>query len=85
MPQMSDTILTPHLTPEEVDLWAEGLLGTARTMHLADCHSCLETADRERKLLRELAQLTRFGPEFGFIERVMARVRIPTPSGDFGR
>lgn len=82
---MSDTILTPHLTPEEVDLWAEGLLGTVRTMHLADCHACLETADRERNLLRELAQLTRFGPEFGFIERVMARVRIPTPSGDFGR
>ena len=85
MPSMSDTILTPHLTPEEVDLWAEGLLGTARTMHLADCQACLVTAERERKLLRELAQLTRFGPEFGFIERVMARVRIPTPSGDFGR
>ncbi len=82
---MTDTTLTPHLTPEEVELWALGLLGTARTMHLADCRGCLEGAQRERKLLRELAQLPRFGPEFGFVERVMARVRIPTPSGDFGR
>ena len=31
----------------------------------------------------ELAQLQRFGPEFGFVERVMAKVRIPTPSGGF--
>ena len=82
---MTDTTLTPHLTPEEVELRALGLLGTARTMHLADCRGCLEGAQRERKLLRELAQLPRFGPEFGFVERVMARVRIPTPSGDFGR
>jgi hypothetical protein len=81
---MTDATLTPHLTPEEVELWAQGLLGAARTMHLADCASCLEGAERERKLLRELVQLPRFGPEFGFIERVMARVRIPTPSGDFG-
>ena len=75
----------PHLTPEEVELWAQGLLGAARTMHLADCRSCLEIAERERKLSREMANLPRFGPEFGFVERVMARVRVPTPSGDFGR
>jgi hypothetical protein len=73
-----------HLTPHEVDLWAEGLLGTARVMHLSDCASCLAVAERERKLLRELAQLPRLAPEFGFVERVMARVRIPTPSGKFG-
>jgi hypothetical protein len=81
---MTEHPLNPHLTPDEVDLWAQGLLGAARTMHLADCPACLDTAERERKLLRELAQLPRFGPEFGFAERVMARVRIPTPSGDFG-
>jgi hypothetical protein len=73
----------PHLTPDEVELWALGLLGTARAMHLADCAQCLPVAERERKLLRDLAQLPRFAPEFGFADRVMARVRVPTPSGDF--
>ena len=74
---------TPHLTPDEIELWAEGLLDTAHTMHLATCAACLATAERERRLLRELAQLPRFTPEFGFVERVMAQVRVPTPSGDF--
>ena len=80
---MTHQPIDPHLTPDEVELWALGLLGAARTMHLADCAECLATAERERKLLRDLAQLTRFAPEFGFAERVMAHVRIPTPSGDF--
>ena len=84
MPPMTEHSLNPHLTPEETELWAQGLLGTARTMHLADCRRCLDSAERERKLLRELAQLPRFSPEFGFAERVMARVRVPTPSGNFG-
>jgi hypothetical protein len=82
---MSEQHRNPHLTPDEIELWALGLLGAARAMHLADCGECLTTAERERRLLRDLAQLPRFGPEFGFAERVMARVRIPTPSGDFGR
>lgn len=80
---MNHQPIDPHLTPDEVELWALGLLDTARTMHLAECGECLATAERERKLLRDLAQLTRFAPEFGFAERVMAHVRIPTPSGDF--
>ena len=74
---------TPHLTTAEFELWAEGLLDTTRTMHLADCAACLTTGERERRLLRELVQLPRFAPEFGFVERVMAHVRVPTPSGDF--
>ncbi len=41
---MSDPLMQ-HLTPDEVELWAQGL------------------------------------PEFGFVERVMAKVKIPTPSG----
>jgi hypothetical protein len=82
---MAEHSHNPHLTPDEIELWALGLLGAARVMHLADCAECLTTAERERKLLRELAQLPRFGPEFGFAERVMAHVRIPTPSGNFER
>jgi hypothetical protein len=82
---MAEHSHNPHLTPDEIELWALGLLGAARAIHLSDCGGCLATAERERKLLRDLAQLPRFGPEFGFAERVMAQVRIPTPSGNFGQ
>jgi hypothetical protein len=75
--------LTQHLTPEEIELWAQGLLPAGRDVHVAQCATCRAPAERERKLLRELAQLPRFAPEFGFVERVMARVKIPTPSGHF--
>ena len=80
------TLATPdtlHLTPDEVELWAHGLLPAGRVMHLADCAGCRGTAERERKLFIELAQLPRYGAEYGFVERVMAKVKIPTPSGDF--
>ena len=77
---MSDLRLQ-HLTPDETELWAQGLLPAARELHLAACAECRAAADRERKLFRELAQLPRFAPEFGFVERIMAKVRIPTPSG----
>ena len=69
-----------HLTPEEIELWAQGLLPATRDSHLAQCAECRAIAERERKLIRELAQLTRFAPEFGFVERVMAKVKVPTPS-----
>jgi hypothetical protein len=78
---MSPTPDTPHLTPDEFELWAQGLLPVARDVHLVQCAECRHTAERERKLLRELTQLPRFAPEFGFVERVMAKVKIPTPSG----
>jgi hypothetical protein len=72
-----------HLTPDEIELWAQGLLPAGRDLHVAQCGKCRAVAERERKLLRELAQLTRFAPEFGFVERVMAKVKVPTPSGKF--
>jgi hypothetical protein len=73
--------LLQHLTPEEIELWAQGLCPATRDAHLALCAECLTIAVGERKLIRELAQLTRFAPEFGFVERVMAKVKIPTRSG----
>jgi hypothetical protein len=82
---MTPTPDTRHLTPDEVELWAQGLLPAARDIHVAQCAECRATAERERKLLRELAQLPRFGPEFGFADRVMAHVRIPTPSGNYNQ
>ena len=77
---MTDSLLQ-HLTPEEIELWAQGLCPATRDAHLAQCAECRTIAERERKLIRELAQLPRFVPEFGFAERVMAKVKIPTPSG----
>jgi hypothetical protein len=76
---MNDTF-GQHLTPDEIELWAQGLLAAARDFHIAACTECRTAAEHERKLIRELAQLTRFAPEFGFVERVMAKVKIPTPS-----
>ncbi len=72
-----------HLTPDEIELWAQGLLPAARAIHLARCPECLATAERDRKLFVQLAQLERFAPAAEFAERVMAHVRLPTPSGGF--
>ena len=70
-----------HLTPDEIELWAMGLLGATRAIHLAQCADCLAAAERERKFFRELAQLARLAPSADFADKVMAKVRIPTPSG----
>lgn len=77
------TDLTMHLTTDEIELWAQGLLPAARAIHLADCSLCRVEADRERKIILELVQLPRFAPSAGFANRVMAQVKIPTPSGDW--
>ena len=77
------TDLTMHLTTEEIELWAQGLLPAARSLHLADCSLCRVEADRERKVILELVQLPHFAPTAGFADRVMAQVKVPTPSGDW--
>jgi hypothetical protein len=72
-----------HLTTDEIELWSLGLLGAQRAFHLSDCSLCRDIADRERKVILELVQLPRFAPSAGFADRVMAQVKVPTPSGDF--
>lgn len=72
-----------HLTIDEIELWAQGLLGAARAIHLAACTLCREEAGRERKIILELVQLPAFSPTAGFADRVMVQVRVPTPSGDW--
>lgn len=72
-----------HLTTDEIELWAQGILGAARALHLAECSLCRELADRERKIILALVQLPSFAPAAGFADRVMAKVKVPTPSGDF--
>ena len=77
------TDISVHLTTDEIELWAQGLLPAARAMHLADCSLCRVEADRERKVILELVQLPHFAPSAGFADRVMAKVRVATPSGDW--
>ena len=72
-----------HLTTDEIELWAQGILGAAQALRLADCSLCRETADRERKVILALVKLPGFAPSAGFADRVMAKVKVPTPSGDF--
>ena len=77
------TDLTMHLTTDEIELWAQGLLPAPRAIHLAECSLCRVEADRERKVMLELVQLPKFAPSAGFADRVMARVKVPTASGDW--
>jgi len=72
-----------HLTTDEIELWSLGLLGAQRAFHLSDCSLCRDIADRERKVILVLVQLPRFAPSAGFADRVMAQVKVPTPSGDY--
>jgi hypothetical protein len=72
-----------HLTADEIELWAEGLLGAAGALHLAECSLCREEAEAERSVVLQVARLPRLAPSASFADRVMAAVRIPTPSGDF--
>jgi hypothetical protein len=78
---MSD--ISMHLTTDEIELWAQGLLPAAQAMHLADCSLCRVEADRERKVILELVRLPKFAPQAGFADRVMAQVKVPTPSRDW--
>lgn len=77
------TDIPMHLTADEIELWAQGLLPAARALHLADCSLCRTEAERERKVILGLVQLPKFAPNPGFADRVMAQVKIPTPSGDW--
>ena len=74
------TELTRHLTTDEIELWAQGLLPAAHALHLSECSLCRVEADRERKVILELVQLPHFAPAAGFADRVMAQVKVPTPS-----
>jgi hypothetical protein len=67
-----------HLTPEEIELWAEGLLPAARALHLSTCEPCLTVAERERNFFLELGRIERFAPSAELAEKVIARVRIKT-------
>lgn len=74
------TELTLHLATDEIELWSQGLLPAARALHLSECSLCRVEAERERKVMLALVQLPHFAPTAGFADRVMAQVKVPTPS-----
>lgn len=79
---MSDTKLetTAHLAPEAVEriaLGAETTPGEAR--HLAGCARCRAEIGETRTLHAGLLELPSLAPSTGFADRVMARVRLPSP------
>jgi len=74
---MSD--IERHLSADENELWAEGLLPAARAIHLAQCATCLATAERERSFFLKLAQLERLAPAADFADKVMGEVKIAVP------
>ncbi|HJS48390.1 MAG TPA: hypothetical protein VJ773_10430 [Gemmatimonadales bacterium] len=76
---MSDLHLT-HLSPDDLDAWLEGRLGSARAGHLQHCGQCRDLVERERALVDLLASLPRLAPAPGLEQRIMARVRIPRPA-----
>ncbi len=72
-----------HLPQERIQELLDGSLssrqaGRARK-HLAACRPCQEEASAWERVFAPLASLSRFAPSAGFAERVMARVRFPTP------
>lgn len=72
-----------HLSPEEVDLFAQTEGGTARPVrveeHLGRCARCRADVAFVRSLDAELASLPHSSPPADFATRVMERVRLPIP------
>lgn len=67
-----------HLVNEELDLWLDGRLPTARASHLETCEECRTAAEEIREVTQQLACLPRVSPTALFADRVMARVtRVP--------
>lgn len=66
-----------HLGPDELDLWLDGRLPTARTSHLETCPACQQAAEETRDIVLQLSTLPRLAPGRSLVEQVMARVEIP--------
>jgi hypothetical protein len=65
---------TLHLSPDELDLWLDGLLPDSRTSHLETCDQCRTAAEESRDVVLALSALPRTAPPEGFAERVLARL-----------
>ena len=67
---------TPHLGPEELDLWLDGRLPESRTSHLETCEQCRVAAEETREVVLQLSRLPEAAPAPSFADRVMARVEL---------
>jgi hypothetical protein len=69
----------PHLSADDLDAWLAGALPPAAAQHLAGCPDCRDRTSMEREIVGLLSTLPLMSPAPGFADRVMARVRVPTP------
>ena len=63
-----------HLANEELDLWLDGRLPTARVSHIETCEECRTATEEILEVTQQLARLPRVSPPSLFADRVMARV-----------
>ncbi|MGD8277385.1 MAG: zf-HC2 domain-containing protein [Gemmatimonadota bacterium] len=72
-----------HLTGDRLDAYCDGSLEKdergAVDAHVAHCSQCRAEVEDWRAVYAALAALPRFAPRKGFVDRVMARVRIRLP------
>ena len=80
-----------HPAADRLEALVEGLLDQGDRVvvqsHLVGCSRCQSEVDELRALFGALARLQHFSPAAGFLNRVMARVRLPEPwyarAGDY--
>lgn len=69
-----------HLSPDELELWLDGGLPTARTSHLETCEQCRTAAEDLREIVTQLEALPELAPRASLADAVMARVALPSPA-----
>lgn len=73
-----------HLSPDGIQEYLDDVLGGRRRnrleAHLAACAPCREELKAWAAVFDSLGEVGRLSPDVGFPERVMAKVRVPTPS-----
>jgi hypothetical protein len=68
-----------HLSADDIDAWLAGHLGPAEAAHLEACPACLDWAEADQALIRQLRALDPFSPSPLFADHVMAAVSLPDP------
>ncbi|HSL69187.1 MAG TPA: zf-HC2 domain-containing protein [Longimicrobiales bacterium] len=78
---MTETLY--HPTAERLEAFIEGGLEAGDRVvlesHVLGCPRCQTEVEQLRSLFAALARLERFSPKDGFVNRVMAHVRLPDP------
>lgn len=69
----------PHLSPDDIDRWLDGILPAGPAGHLESCQTCLELVRAEREIAELVSALPLMAPSAGFADRVMQSVQVPDP------